>query len=109
LGPLGTGEAFAYRPYDCQKGELSGPVTVIPKPITVIEGVYSLHPKFFRAYGITVFLSIDRTVQHRRLAEREPRLLDRFINEWLPMENRYFDTFNIREKCDFLFEGELPL
>ena len=106
ITPLKAGKPFAYRPYDCQRGELSEPVTVTPKPLTIVEGVYSLHPRFFEAYDVTVFLSLDETEQRARLAERSPRLLDRFINEWIPMERAYFDAFKIAEKCDFVFDGQ---
>jgi uridine kinase len=97
IEPLRRVKAFTYRPYDCRTGGLSAPVTVTPRPLTVIEGVYSLHPRFIEIYDFTVFLSIDQAEQHRRLAARNPRLLDRFINEWLPMEKIYFDTFKPQE------------
>jgi len=102
IEPLKAGKPFAYRPYNCQTGELSEPEDVIPNQITVIEGAYSLHPRFAGVYDIAVFLSLDPAGQRRRLAERSPCLLDRFIHEWIPMENRYFDAFQIPEKCDFV-------
>jgi uridine kinase len=103
LEPLKLGGTFTYRPYDCQSQALSAPVAVTPNALTVIEGVYSLHPRFFDAYDITVFLDIDEAEQRARLAKRSPRLLDRFINEWIPLENKYFQEFKIREKCGFIF------
>jgi uridine kinase len=100
IKPLRSGEPFTYRPYNCQTGEMTELKIAAVKPLTVVEGVYSLHPKFADAYDITVFLSIGADEQRRRLQERSPRLLDRFINEWIPMENRYFQEFLIAEKCD---------
>jgi uridine kinase len=104
IEPLKAGRQFTYRPYDCRKAGFSPAVTVTPGPLTVVEGVYSLHPRFAGAYDITVFLSLGEDEQRRRLAERDPHLLDRFIREWIPMENRYFDAFNIRRKCDFVID-----
>jgi uridine kinase len=99
--PLKSGKPFAYRSYNCQTGELAGPVAVPENILTVVEGVYSLHPRFAGTYDITVFLSLGEAEQLRRLSERSPHLLDRFISEWLPMEEKYFDAFQISKKCDF--------
>jgi len=106
---LKYGGSFSYRPYDCKTGKLIEPVGVDPSPLVVIEGVYSMHPVFteaFDIYDVSVFLGIDSDDQRRRLFERNPNLLERFINEWIPMENRYFEHFRIPEKCDFLLDCE---
>jgi uridine kinase len=107
IKPLRTGKPFTYRPFNCRTGELAAPVVVTPNPLTVIEGVYSLHPRFIEAYDIKVFIHINETGQHRRLSERSPHLLDRFIREWIPMENMYFDAFQIAAQCDFVINGEV--
>ena len=109
IKPLKTGKPFIYRPYDCKTGKLSKPLNVNPNPLVVIEGVYSMHPIFtevFGAYDVSVFLDIDSDNQHRRLYERNPDMLERFISEWIPMENKYFEHFRIPEQCDLVFECE---
>jgi hypothetical protein len=30
-------------------------------------------------------------------------MLERFLSEWIPMENRYFKAFDIKAKCDLVF------
>ena len=104
IEPLKSGKTFAYAPYDCETEKLSAPVLVVPNPVTIIEGVYSLHLNFISAYDIKVFLSLDKTEQCRRLLARNADLYDSFINEWIPMENHYFDDFKIADKCDFVFD-----
>jgi len=105
LEPLASGKPFSYRPYDCKTGELSEPVTVAASRLIVVEGVYSLHPKFFtQTYDICVFLQISEKEQRRRLSERNPALYERFLSEWVPLENKYFEHFKIREKCDYVLE-----
>ena len=106
ITPLKSGKPFAYRPYDCKTAELTAPINVDPGPLSVIEGVYSMHPDFIGMYDITVFMTIDKDFQLRRLQERNPQLLKRFINSWIPMENMYFEHFRIPEKCDFIFDCE---
>jgi uridine kinase len=103
IEPLGSGEPFVYHPYDCSTMELTAPVLVDPTPLLIVEGVYCLHPNFAGIYDISVFLMLEEAEQHRRLLERNPFLLERFINEWIPMENKYFEHFRIPEKCDFVF------
>ena len=46
-------------------------------------------------------LEISRDEQLLRLKKRDPSKLDRFINEWLPMEEKYFETYRIKEKSTF--------
>lgn len=107
LAPLKSGEAFTYRPYSCRTGELTAPVSVTPNPINVIEGVYSLHPRFDGEYDVKVFMGLSEEQQRRRLLERNPNLYDRFVCEWLPMEKMYFEQMKIPDKCDFVFDTGL--
>jgi len=108
ITPLKTGESFVYYPYDCKLDKPGEPVTIDANLLTVVEGVYSMHPLFsddFSLYDITVFLSIDEAEQRRRLHIRNKQLYNRYIDEWIPMENKFFEWFNIAEKCDFVFSG----
>jgi uridine kinase len=99
IEPLKQGRAFTYRRYDCQTQSLSDEIRVTPKPLNIIEGVYSMHPYFGDIYGFTIFLSISEQEQTRRLMIRNPKLYEKFVNGWIPMENKYFETFKIAERC----------
>ncbi|MDL2206713.1 hypothetical protein LJC33_07390 [Eubacteriales bacterium OttesenSCG-928-N13] len=102
LIPLQSGEAFRYRPYDCQTGKLSDWVDVPPSPVRIVEGVYSLHPSLSAAYDVKVFLSLPFDVQSERILKRSgPYLHQRFIHEWIPLENHYFDALSIASGCDY--------
>lgn len=100
---LRTGDPVTYSPYNCEKEELSKPISVSPRLIEIVEGVYSMHPLLDSVYTLRVFLSIDEELQKQRLRERNPELYDRFISEWIPMENKYFGFFGIKDKCDLVF------
>ena len=108
IEPLKLGEPFAFSPFDCSVGELSAPVQAEPNRLSVIEGVYSLHPYFGRFCDLKVFLSLGEAEQRRRLLARNAGLYERFICEWIPMENLYFNHFKIAEKCDFVFDSGFP-
>jgi len=103
LFPIQTGAPFAYKPYNCQTQAFDKPVNVVPTLLNIIEGTYSLHPYFGKYYDLAIFLSVDANEQRRRLLARNEKLYDRFINDWIPKENNYFETFNITEKCDLIF------
>jgi len=102
---LKSGQEFAYRPYNCQIMALEDAIPVKPKKLNIIEGVYSLHPTLIDTYDLKVFMAIDPEEQSRRILERNgPFMHKRFINEWIPLENQYFETMGIRDKCDLVFE-----
>ena len=96
LLPLKSSKTFSYRPFDCSTFTLSDPVIVTPKRLNIIEGTYSHHPYFGNPYDLKILLTIDEETQRRRILDRPEFLHKRFFEEWIPMENRYFDAL-IRE------------
>ena len=100
LLPLTAGMTFAYRPFDCGSFRLAAPVPVTPRALNIVEGVYSLHPYFGSPYDLRVFLTVPPEVQRQRILRRPARLHRSFFEEWIPMEQRYFQGFQIPETCD---------
>ena len=93
LLPLKSRKAFSYRPFDCSTFTLAAPVSVAPKKLNIIEGTYSHHPYFGNPYDLKVLLTVDEETQRQRILERPTFLHKRFFEEWIPMENRYFEAF----------------
>lgn len=104
LEPLLSGKGFSYRPYDCGTSTFGDAVTVFPKKLNVIEGSYSHHPYFGDVYDLRVFLTVQPEVRRERILKRPAFLHQRFFEEWIPMEQRYFEHFSIREKADFVLD-----
>ena len=102
LKPLKTGEAFSYRLFDCRTGLLAEEVSVMPKRINIIEGSYSQHPYFGNVYDLKVFLLVSADTREQRIRRRHPMLQKKFFTDWIPMEQRYFETFSIPEKADLV-------
>ena len=101
LRALAGGEPVRYRPFDCATQTLGEPVTAERKRLTVVEGVYALHPAFGRYFDLAVFLDIDPALQRERIRKRNtPALARRFFEEWIPMENAYFAETDTRGRCD---------
>ena len=103
LSPLKSGLPFSYRPFSCSTFTLSDPIAVIPKQLNIIEGTYSQHPYFSDPYDLKIFLSVPEDVQRSRILERPAFLHQRFFQEWIPMEQQYFDGFQIPQKADLCY------
>ncbi len=85
-------DGFSYRTFDCSKLDFDDkPRTISPAPLYIVEGSYSLHPTFGEYYDLSFFCDVDSDEQLRRILERNgEKMLERFKNEWIPMEERYF-------------------
>lgn len=99
--PLQLGEVFSYGVYDCTEGKIVSRARVANNRLTVIEGVYSMHPKFIDSYSFKVFLQVNKKTQSERiLARNGANLHQRFLQEWIPLEYKYFTTHKIAEQAD---------
>ena len=106
LLPLKAGNPFSYRPFDCSSLTLADPVTVTPKKLNIIEGTYSHHTYFGCPYNWKIVLTVDAQTQRERILQRPAFLHKRFFEEWIPMENRYFDQFSILDNRPLSISGK---
>lgn len=97
----GLTNTLKLRVFDCAKMSLGDLYQVDLQPLVIVEGVYSQHP-FFEDYSdLKVYLNLEKETQRERIKARETAAKqERFFNEWIPMEERYFAKFSIREKAD---------
>lgn len=103
LLPLSKGESVSYRRYNCHLGKIEAPVAVVPKKLTVIEGVYSLHRDLAPYYDLKVFSDISADTQRARiLARNGAEFAQRFFTEWIPLEEKYFAACAVRERADII-------
>ena len=107
LTGIKSARAFAYRPFDCSVMSVGEPITVQPNPVTIVEGSYSLHPALADAYDLKIFLDISPEVQSARILQRDGEAMhQRFVTQWIPLEETYFDKLAIRDTCDFVIVNE---
>ncbi len=104
LAPLAAGKIAQYRPWDCHIGDFAASRNVEPARLTIVEGSYSMHPALRGYYDLMICLTIDSGEQLRRLEARNPRMLQRFIDEWIPLENRYFASTETRTAADMIVD-----
>jgi len=101
LEPLSKGESLSLRSYDCASDTLSQAVEAHGKRLNVIEGSYALHPALAGYSQVHIFLTCSRRRQRQRLERREDEAsLERFLKEWIPLEEVYFRKLHIRDQCD---------
>ena len=105
LLPISAGKTVKYRKFDCGAQMLGGFESVEPKKLTVIEGVYSMHPELEEYYDSSVFLDITAECQKERILKRNsPTFAARFFDEWIPMEKRYFEATGAKARCTLTFD-----
>ena len=63
-----------------------------------------MQPALRGYYDLMICLTIDSGEQLRRLEARNPRMLQRFIDEWIPLENRYFASTETRTAADMIVD-----
>ena len=93
--------AFSYRILDCSKLDYDGKRMIGNKPIRIVEGSYSHHPKFGRYADLFVFSDVDTEEQMRRICLRNGAEKARmFAEKWIPMEERYFADCDVKKSAD---------
>ena len=106
LEPLKEHQDVLYRPFDCSTMSISEGALYSYKPINIIEGSYSCHPELIDDYDMTIFLDIDESLRYKRIEERNGKeALNMFIKKWIPLEEKYFSSFDIQNHCDFYFKA----
>ena len=100
LLPLSKYNKYISRPYRCHGGYYEKAVEKKRAKITVVEGSYSLYPSLCEYYDLKVFVDIDYQLQCERIKKRNPEMCHRFTDEWIPLENRYFEATKIENVCD---------
>lgn len=101
LPHLRNPKGFGYKRFDCSRMEL-GEVCVVPAGnIRIVEGAYSCHPRFGDYMTVRVFCDISSKEQTERIRKRNgEKMLERFMNEWIPMEEKYLEEYQIRSRAD---------
>ncbi len=98
----GTPTTLQYRIFDCHTMDYSETVAIRPKSLVIVEGSYSMRPELRALYDTSLFLDIDSACQKERLLSRVGKeALIAFETRWIPMENRYFEYYKIKEICEF--------
>lgn len=93
-----------YISYDCHSDKYLQEIPVDLDKVLVIEGSYTSHPILDDYVDVKIFVDIDRDEQVKRLTNRNPRVVDKFLSMWVPFENNYFEALKIKGKSDLVLK-----
>lgn len=94
---------ISYGKFDCSVMDITERITVKSNRLLIIEGVYSQHPYFGNYADIKVFFDIDSNAQIERIIKRNgSEMAKRFESVWIPLEEKYYSEFRIKEKSDIV-------
>ena len=102
LEPARLGEEIAYHAYDCPHDALRPALLLPPRPLTVVEGSYSLAPALRPYYDLTVFLTCSQAEQAARVQAREGAYYPAFPACWIPLEEDYHRTYDVEHAADLV-------
>lgn len=102
---LAQGEAD-YRPYLCHADAFGQPVHAARRPVTLIEGSYSLHPEIAAHADVKLWVSIPLAMRHERILRRNGEgMLRRFVEQWIPLEDAYASAFSLPDEGCICLSG----
>lgn len=99
LKKIKQNEYITYTIFDCQTQSYKEKTIYITNKVLLV-GVYSYHPNVRKYINKLAYLLVDDTTQYQRLKQRQ--MFERFINEWVPLENKYFNSFDFIGNSDIL-------
>lgn len=103
LSEIRKGNEFTYTAFDCSVMDYGEKRTVHPSPYVIVEGAYSCHPLFGDYADIKVFSDISPDEQMKRILLRNgEKMAEMFASRWIPMEEKYYKKFSIKEKADLI-------
>lgn len=94
---------ICYKPYNCKTNSFLKEKQLPLCDITIIEGSYSLHPKFGEYYDLSIFVEVSNMEQIERIKIRNGiSQVTIFKDKWIKFENNYFEHFKIKERVNFI-------
>ena len=109
LSTLEIGKPVCWNRFSCSDGTMI-PREIPASEVVIIEGSYSHHPqlreKLIQLNALLVYISIEEDEQLRRIAKRDPGLVQMFESRWIPLEKNYFEAYDIQGTADLVIESE---
>lgn len=108
IAGLRSGDAFTYRIFNCKAQCYDRTVSILQKRLIIVEGAYSMLPQFERIYDYTIFADISAQEQKMRIINRNGlEVYVEFRDKWIPAEERYFEQFAVKQKCNYVFRSDI--
>jgi uridine kinase len=103
LPGLRRADTFSYQKFDCSKMQLGAMRNIPASRWRIVEGAYSHHPVLGNYADLKVFFDITPSEQIARIRKRNgERKAGEFIKKWIPMEEKYISSFDIKKRADII-------
>ncbi len=99
-------KVISYKGFDCRTATYRENRFLMNKKFVIVEGAYSSHPYFEDYSDFRIFLTCSFETQVSRISSRNGKaMLDRFVSDWIPQENKYFQRMKIEENADLIIRS----
>lgn len=103
---LKENSSFSYRIFDCSCMNFHGAALVDTGEWRIVEGSYSMHPKYGTYADIAIFCDVEPEKQMERIKKRNGvQMAEMFRTRWIPLEETYFEAYSVKEKADCVMEA----
>ena len=103
LKALENNEFVTYEKFNCSKQLYEKATIHSTSKIIILEGVYSFNLHLREYMNNLIFVTINKEDQLKRLQKREnSESYQKFIDLWIPNEEKYYSTFPILDMADLL-------
>ena len=103
LQPLAEGKTPEYGVFDCSVMAVRHTVREVPRDVVIVEGAYSLHPQLRDFFDLRVLVEVDEATQKERILRRNgEKMLQRFLKEWIPLEQAYLKACRVKDCCHII-------
>ena len=107
LRPLSEGRDGRFQCYDWGRDELTGWRDVPDRRIVLVEGVYSTRRELSGYYDFTIWIDATRETRLTRgLARDGDEARDRWVDDWMPAEDRYVSVHAPSRTADLVVIGD---
>ena len=98
-------KSISYAPFNCKLNKLDPVKNIAYKDILIVEGSYSMHRELIDFYDYKIFMTVPYDAQIERIRKRNgEKMLNMFIDKWIPLEEVYFKAFKVEEEADIAFD-----
>ena len=106
LNPLMAGLTSKHQRYDWPTDTLGDWFEIPPKGIAIVEGVTALRRDLRDYWQVAVWGDCPRDLRLERGVARDGEAIRaKWVEEWMPGEDEYFQNEQPREHAGFLFDG----
>ncbi|MDX9691392.1 MAG: hypothetical protein RBT45_02990 [Acholeplasmataceae bacterium] len=92
-------------PFQCKSMTFDEPYIIKRPAVLVIEGAYSMRLPWIRFYDLKILVKIDYELQVSRIKKRNGhKQIERFVNEWIPMENKHIIMNDLEHHADAIIQ-----